>query len=651
MNCTSNEAFLNSVNSYDKYTENIYKSIKKNLKKDTLIFRRNNFWYKFENWDLPYSGIIREWIVSSDDWTPKIDYSDEFSKDKSKVIFDLSYMNPYLRNRKIKSINLSSDNSLIVVVVGDELQSDIYLFEKGLEINEVAAIKDISIEGALYCNQFGILFCRKSVDGRPYRLYYKNFISGEERLLLNDLEICNRLKIIQSRLSKYCFVTSSNFKISDVYVYSFDKYMANSIFSFKDSFPKKYEILEINKKDFIVFIDNSKNDKKTLKIKGLTTIHELNIDISDIDKVMSIDCFGNHVLINCSDNFKNLYLDIEVIFTESMCYKKREKFFDCKTIIYENSYANNKIFLVQNKNAFISVLLCYDLVSGELAEVFKIPNCTENNIHNYHHKVIWCSSPDYKVKIPITLFWKGEESDELPKSKPCVIYAYGAYGKKEYSSLVSPEIISIINEGFLYAIVHVRGGGYLGGDWYREGKGLKKWNSINDLIEATDYLCKKGIADEKHLGFTTSSAGGILAGATLNVRNNLFRAMLLYSPYINPLDSLLDKTDPLSETEKLEWGDIDNDSVKKYINSYSPMQNVQKARGSKTIVINIIGSKDFYINNDHVVHWNKALNSYGVNSLLYKNDNAGHGGLERGEEYLLSKTLNFFLEKIMEGGF
>ncbi|HEV1714306.1 TPA: S9 family peptidase, partial [Streptococcus pneumoniae] len=265
----------------------------------------------------------------------------------------------------------------------------------------------------------------------------------------------------------------------------------------------------------------------------------------------------------------------------------------------------------------------------------------KSNNTKYFSKVIWTKKDSYDVSIPISLFWKSEDTDELPRRKKCILSVYGAYGKNDNSDL-DEIMLSIIDAGFIYAIVHVRGGGYLGGEWYRSGKALNKWNSIRDFIEGVNYLRENDVIDSKRLGLITSSAGGIIAGAVLNEEKNLLQSILLFSPFINPYDTLQNPNDPLSKTEIAEWGDIRDPEVKAYIKSYSPMQNIEKARDSNTVIVNILGEKDPYINNNEVIEWSKKLNSIGVKSLLYLNKAAGHGGFTPSDVLLMIDTLNYF---------
>lgn len=122
--------------------------------------------------------------------------------------------------------------------------------------------------------------------------------------------------------------------------------------------------------------------------------------------------------------------------------------------------------------------------------------------------------------------------------------------------------------------------------------------------------------------------------------------MLLFSSFVDPYGNLMRGDDPLAKTEILEWGDITIPEIQKYIRSYSPMQNIYKAKGSKTTVISLLGSKDIYINNDDVIMWSNSLRELGIHSLVYLNPNAGHSGLNNEDNKLAINVVNYFLEQI-----
>lgn len=105
----------------------------------------------------------------------------------------------------------------------------------------------------------------------------------------------------------------------------------------------------------------------------------------------------------------------------------------------------------------------------------------------------------------------------------------------------------------------------------------------------------------------------------------MFKSMLLFSPFINPYNSLVESADSLSKFENLEWGDIENKQVREYIRSYSPVQNIRKIHDSSTVIISVLGGKDNYISNADVVDWVEKLREKELTAYTLLNDSAGHG--------------------------
>lgn len=146
----------------------------------------------------------------------------------------------------------------------------------------------------------------------------------------------------------------------------------------------------------------------------------------------------------------------------------------------------------------------------------------------------------------------------------------------------------------------------------------------------------------------SSSAGGIIAGSVPNEEKNLLKCMLLFSPFINPYGQLISGNDPLVKTEVTEWGDISDKNIRDFIRSYSPLQNIEKARGTDTVVLSILGQRDNYIDNSDVIEWPKKLQKLNVRSYVYLNQNAGHGGINSEDSEFLINILSFFLQNVMK---
>lgn len=638
----SNEIFLNTIQEKTHYKRSISSSFQELKKWNSLIFRRGRYWYQFDNWSIPNTGVIKEWYVEDNDWIPKVSSSSLDNSNSLKIVFDVDkYTLP--DDSILQDVRISSDESYIVLVVSS-LRSTNLIGIKKYTMEELFIIEDISVESSFYLGKFGVMYTRSKEYGRPSKLFYKSFDSFTEEELFEENECSFRLKIVHID-SNNCFVKSVDFQKGRIFLYSFDRtgFVRHSYTETVAPTPRDIALFSTEKAQYFLGLSSTEEKKDQLILRETSSGDRVSITIPYQDRARRVHCIGRYILLDCS-NAANSVFYLATFKNNSLRELSVNKItFDEKTTLYENSFSD-RVLLFLERRTFYEKILSFDLIENTLKTEFERPIIKSNNT-KYFSKVIWTKKDSYDVSIPISLFWKSEDTDELPRRKKCILSVYGAYGKNDNSDL-DEIMLSIIDAGFIYAIVHVRGGGYLGGEWYRSGKALNKWNSIRDFIEGVNYLRENDVIDSKRLGLITSSAGGIIAGAVLNEEKNLLQSILLFSPFINPYDTLQNPNDPLSKTEIAEWGDIRDPEVKAYIKSYSPMQNIEKARDSNTVIVNILGEKDPYINNNEVIEWSKKLNSIGVKSLLYLNKAAGHGGFTPSDVLLMIDTLNYFFEEV-----
>lgn len=638
----SNEIFLNTIQEKTHYKRSISSSFQELKKWNSLIFRRGRYWYQFDNWSIPNTGVIKEWYVEDNDWIPKVSSSSLDNSNSLKIVFDVEkYTLP--DDSILQDVRISSDESYIVLVVSS-LRSTNLIGIKKYTMEKLFIIEDISVESSFYLGKFGVMYTRSKEYGRPSKLFYKSFDSFTEEELFEENECSFRLKIVHID-SNNCFVKSVDFQKGRIFLYSFDRtgFVRHSYTETVAPTPRDIALFSTEKAQYFLGLSSTEEKKDQLILRETSSGDRVSITIPYQDRARRVHCIGRYILLDCS-NAANSVFYLATFKNNSLRELSVNKItFDEKTTLYENSFSD-RVLLFLERRTFYEKILSFDLIENTLKTEFERPIIKSNNT-KYFSKVIWTKKDSYDVSIPISLFWKSEDTDELPRRKKCILSVHGAYGKNDNSDL-DEIMLSIIDAGFIYAIVHVRGGGYLGGEWYRSGKALNKWNSIRDFIEGVNYLRENDVIDSKRLGLITSSAGGIIAGAVLNEEKNLLQSILLFSPFINPYDTLQNPNDPLSKTEIAEWGDIRDPEVKAYIKSYSPMQNIEKARDSNTVIVNILGEKDPYINNNEVIEWSKKLNSIGVKSLLYLNKAAGHGGFTPSDVLLMIDTLNYFFEEV-----
>lgn len=249
---------------------------------------------------------------------------------------------------------------------------------------------------------------------------------------------------------------------------------------------------------------------------------------------------------------------------------------------------------------------------------------TPYNSKAYTTKRVFASSRDGK-KIPVSLFYK----TKLYKKgcNPLLVYGYGSYGVI-IDPYFSSSRLSLVDRGFVFAIVHTRGGEDLGRDWYLDGKMLKKKNTFNDFIDSTEYLIKQKYGHPEKVFAQGGSAGGMLMGVVINERPDLYKAIIADVPFVDVVTTMLDKTIPLTTGEYEEWGNPDNRKYYRYMLSYSPYDNI-KEKAYPSVFISC-GLHDSQVQYWEPAKWAAKLREHSTSHkpvLLFTNLNAGHGGV------------------------
>ncbi|PPR98904.1 hypothetical protein GOBAR_AA21747 [Gossypium barbadense] len=223
----------------------------------------------------------------------------------------------------------------------------------------------------------------------------------------------------------------------------------------------------------------------------------------------------------------------------------------------------------------------YDMNTGE-SVLKKIETVLGGfDASNYVTERKWATASD-GTQIPISIVYQ-KNLVKLDGSDPMLLYGYGSY-----EICIDPDFkasrLSLLDRGFIFAIAHIRGGGEMGRQWYENGKFLKKKNTFTDFISCAEYLIEQKYCSKEKLCIEGRSAGGLLIGAVLNMRPDLWKAAVAGVPFVDVLTTMLDPTIPLTTSEWEEWGDPRKEEFYFYLKSYSPVDNV-KAQNYPDILV------------------------------------------------------------------
>jgi oligopeptidase B len=250
----------------------------------------------------------------------------------------------------------------------------------------------------------------------------------------------------------------------------------------------------------------------------------------------------------------------------------------------------------------------------------------------YASERVWVEAAD-GVKVPASVVYR-RDSFKRESTNPLYVYGYGSYG---YSLPIgfSASRLSLLDRGVVIAYAHIRGGGEMGDSWHDAGKMMVKRNTFSDFIAVTEQLVAKGYGAKDRVAIEGGSAGGLLMGAVVNERPELFRVVLSHVPFVDVMNTMLDASLPLTVAEYEEWGNPNEAEAFAYMRSYSPYDNL-KAGDYPTMLVKTS------LNDSQVMYWEPAkyvaklrtLKTNDTPLLLHINMDAGHGGASGRYDYL-----------------
>ncbi len=244
----------------------------------------------------------------------------------------------------------------------------------------------------------------------------------------------------------------------------------------------------------------------------------------------------------------------------------------------------------------------------------------------------WITAQD-GTQIPVSLVYR-RELFHKDATSPLYVYGYGSYGYPLPIGF-SASRLALLDRGVLVAYAHIRGGGELGDAWHDAGKMMVKRNTFTDFVDVVVALGTEGYGAPDRVAIEGGSAGGLLMGAVVNLRPDLFRAVLSHVPFVDVMNTMLDASLPLTVAEYEEWGNPNEPEAFHYMRSYSPYDNLKEGDYPAMLV-------KTSLNDSQVMYWEPAkyvaklrgLKRNETPLLLHTNMDAGHGGSSGRYDYL-----------------
>ena len=349
----------------------------------------------------------------------------------------------------------------------------------------------------------------------------------------------------------------------------------------------KYLIEHSDDKFFIITNSNNATNFKLMWCSDILTDQSHWIDVETYDELINlyeIKILKNHILILYKSNGNSHikvyektilyeYLSQSTKIIKSIDLSHQIVIQNVKSIdlVDLDIYDTTKIILSYSDLKTPYTCVQYDIInkSYEIVHQKIIPNY---NSELYHTEQLYAKSLD-DVLIPISIIYRKNKFTQN-STNPLYLYGYGAYGIT-IDPMFDSELFPLLDRGFVYAIAHVRGGGFFGNKWYENGKLLHKMNSFYDFISVCEHLIQIKYVDPAKISIEGKSAGGLLVCASMILRPDLFNTVIADIPFVDIITTMSDPSIPLTIPEWKEWGNPNKHEFFNYMIKYSPYDNIK----------------------------------------------------------------------------
>tara|TARA_B100000242_G_scaffold267851_1_gene217572 strand:- start:1522 stop:3561 length:2040 start_codon:yes stop_codon:yes gene_type:complete len=482
---------------------------------------------------------------------------------KNKKYYDISSLQPS-RNHKFLAYGEDKNGRREFSIIIKDLITN-KIFDKNLCSSTGSIIWNKESDGYFYLKKDPITLVTNS-------LYFHKLgeDTKEDKLIYKEKDKQFNLSISLSRTKKYIFLEVSKTESNEVWYFDLNKKNIEFVCFLKRKKNHLYYLDDTPDKFFI--LSNKKNQKNfalyETKINKISENYwKILVSHKNNELIENFLCFKDYIILETRRKGIPCLVQVD---------RKNNKktYLDFEDEVYTLSLANNNDYKAGDFSFIYSslksptTLISQNLYSKKRKKIWsqKFLNHEENK---YETKRITIIARD-GTKVPISLVYK--KGIDL-KEAPLLQYGYGSYGL-----IVEPSFklsfMPLIEDGFIFAIAHIRGGQDLGRDWYDQGRMFNKMNTFYDFIDCTKKLLKKNIGNQNKVYAMGGSAGGLLMGVIINLEPKLYKGIVSAVPFVDVLTTMSDESIPLTTFEYKEWG---NPKIKKeyfYIKQYSPYDNI-----------------------------------------------------------------------------
>lgn len=567
-----------------------------------------------------------------------------------EILLDVDQMAIGHKYYSVSGLNVSPDNKCIAYGVDDVSRRQYKIYVKNLTTGEVT-YDGIKNSGGYvsWANDSKTFFYTENNQETLLSEKIKRHLVGttadKDVVVYTETDKTNYIGVSRSKNEKFILIASEATMSSEYRFISADK--PNDAFKIFQKRMKdvKYDITPLEDKFLIITNKNALNFK-VMECPLLKTSVENWKDFIPHRKdvlIEGVSEFKNYLVFSERQNGLN-----QLVVMNRKTGKKEFLKFDEPT--YTVFSASNPEYNTDNFRFGYTSLITpssqyeQNLLTGERKLLKQQVVIGGYDKTQYVSERIFAKAKDGTM-IPMSIVYK--KGIQKNGKNPLLLYGYGSYGFSQNASFSSGRL-SLLDRGFIFVLTHIRGGQDMGRQWYEDGKMMKKMNTFTDFIDCGEYLIKNNYTSSKHLYAQGGSAGGLLMGAVVNIKPELWNGVIAQVPFVDVINTMLDESIPLTTNEYDEWGNPNDKKAYFYMKTYSPYENVEGKNYPNMLVIT--GLHDSQVQYFEPAKWVAKLRDKKTdkNVLMLKTDMSyGHGGASGRFDYLKDIAFNYaFLFKL-----
>jgi oligopeptidase B len=645
--------YLNKENDYynahtatsKDFQQSLFEEMKSRIKEDdsSVPYKYNGYWYitRFEKGkDYPIYVRKKESLEASEE-----------------LLFDCNDMAKNHSYFRLVGLNVSPNNTMVSYAIDTSGRRQYKLHIKDLKTNQVFDEKiNNTTGGSTWANDNKTLFYTlKDETTLRSEAIYKHLLHTDpkrDELVYEELDDTFGVSVYKTKSKKYLVIGSYSTLTTEYRILNADT--PNREFKVFQQRTRglEYSISHFESSFYIVSnADGAQNFKLSKTSETATQIQHWVDIIPHRESVLleGIDIFRDFLVISERENGLNHIRISRWDGTDSYSLPFDSETYTAYTTANIDFDTSILRYGYQSLTTPSSIIDFDMLTKTKTIKKEQVVLGGEFKKENYTSERVWAPAADGTL-IPISLI-RHIDTKKSPDT-PLLLYAYGSYGSTidPYFSTVR---LSLLDRGFIFAIAHIRGGEYLGRQWYEEGKLLKKKNTFTDFVDCSNYLIQKAYTSAEHHYAMGGSAGGLLMGVVINLAAELYNGVVAQVPFVDVVTTMLDDSIPLTTGEYDEWGNPNEKAYYDYMKSYSPYDNVSDQLYPNMLVTT--GLHDSQVQYWEPAKWVARLRSQKKNSsqlYLKTNMDAGHGGasgrFEALKEVAAEYAFLLSLESILE---